>query len=121
MRDASCAGPIGPIQGMPEPSSERQDASCLVHLSHRDEMHIELLRVPLVGSRATSLSCTPTSKPSTPLSRRCMPSASMAAVAPVLLVGRARLDVRLCERLLQKCRIAVHGRQQVVVRMHVIA
>ena len=107
VRDASCAGPLGPIQGMFEPSSERQDASCLVHLGHRGAMHILLLRVPSVGSGATSLSCTPTSTPSTPLSRRRMPSASMAAVALVLLAGRARLNVRLCERLLQKCRIAV--------------
>ena len=95
------SSPLGLIDSILEPFSDRVDASCLGirGLGQVDAPHGIMDAIDSL--RGDSLCFNQTSKPSATLTTRYMPSTSVGAVPVVLSAGRVRPGARLLQRLLQ--------------------
>ena len=100
------SSPLGLIDSILEPFSDRVDASCLgiLGLGQVDAPHGIMDAIDSL--RGDSLCFNQTSKPSATSTTRCIPSTSVGAVDVMLLAGRVRYMVGLWQALLQMCRIA---------------
>ena len=113
------SSPLGLIDSILEPFSDRVDASCLgiLGLGQVDAPHGIMDAID--GLRGDSLCFNQTSKPSATLTTRCIPSTSVGAVhgaVPVELSSRhVRPRPRLLQRLLHTGNSAGQGLRWVLV------
>ena len=109
------SSPLGLIDSILEPFSDRVDASCLgiLGLGQVDAPHGIMDAID--GLRGDSLCFNQTSKPSATSTTRCIPSTSVSAVPVVLSSRHVRPRPRLLQRLLHKGNSAGQGLRWVLV------